>query len=96
MLSRIAERLEGLNAPYSDIFHARVMLVQQREQHLQGCYEARVTLILAGKTLHATRGGGTLGRAIEVAFDAIESALRGFRTRQLMASSAVPSAAEHN
>jgi ribosome-associated translation inhibitor RaiA len=84
MLSSIAEQLEALNTPYKDIFHARITLVQH-EQPLQGCYETRVTLILDGKTLHATRGGATLADAADVALKAIARALRGFRTRQFIA-----------
>ena len=83
ILDAIATRMEQLNLPYQDILHARIALVPP-EPHLPGCYEARVTLVLDGKTLHATRGGPSPTSAIDAALEAIAWSLHGFRTRQFL------------
>jgi len=72
--------MEHLNAPYQDILHARITLIEP-ERLLPGYHEARVTLILEGKTLHVTRGGPSPRRATGAALEAVAWALRGFRTR---------------
>ena len=72
LLGRIAERLEHLNEPYEDIFVARVALVNQGRQH-----EARVRLLLAGKTLYAVQHGDSPDAAIGAALRHVEVALNG-------------------
>jgi ribosomal subunit interface protein len=71
LLGRIAERLEQLNEPYEDIFEARVILVYQKYRH-----EARVRLLLAGKTLYAVQHGDSPDAAIGAALRRVESALQ--------------------
>jgi ribosome-associated translation inhibitor RaiA len=71
LLGRIAERLEQLNDPYEDIFEARVTLV-----HLGSWHEARVRLLLAGKTLYAVHPGESPDAAIGAALRRLEGALQ--------------------
>jgi cold shock CspA family protein/ribosome-associated translation inhibitor RaiA len=75
----ITERLEALNTPYQDIFHARVTLVKHAH-HLRGSDEARIFLTLSGKTLSATRSGATLEDALYAVLDVIGRELHDFRT----------------
>ena len=70
LLGRIAERLEQLNEPHEDIFEARITLVDQKYRH-----EARVRLLLAGKTLCAVQHGDSPDAAIGAALRHVESAL---------------------
>ena len=75
----ITERLETLNAPEQDILHARVTVVKHLH-HLRGSDEARVMLVLAGKTLSATCTGDTITDALYEVLDVIERELHDFRT----------------
>lgn len=75
----ITERLDALNAPDQDILHARVTAVKS-VHHLQGSDEARVVLVLSGKTLSATRMGDTIADALYEVLDVIERELHDFRT----------------
>lgn len=72
-------RLDALSAPEQDILHARVTVVKH-VHHLQGSDEARVVLVLSGKTLSATRTGDTIADALYEVFDVIERELHDFRT----------------
>ena len=74
----IRARCEALNAPYEDIFHARVALVKH-PRHLRGSDEALVFLTLSGKTISVTRAGDTLEDALYKVFDIIERELHDFR-----------------
>jgi cold shock CspA family protein/ribosome-associated translation inhibitor RaiA len=74
----ITERLEALNEPEHDILHARVTVVKH-VHHLQGSDEARVVLVLSGKTLNATRTGDTIEDALYEVLDVIEGELHDFR-----------------
>jgi ribosome-associated translation inhibitor RaiA len=71
LLGRIAERLEQLNQPYEDIFEARLTLAYQGYLH-----EARVRLLLAGKTLYAVQHGDSPDAAIGAALRCVEGALQ--------------------
>jgi cold shock CspA family protein/ribosome-associated translation inhibitor RaiA len=75
----ITGRLEALNTPEQDILHARVTVVKH-VHHQQGSDEARVVLVLSGKTLNATRTGDTIADVLYEVFDVIESELHDFRT----------------
>jgi cold shock CspA family protein/ribosome-associated translation inhibitor RaiA len=75
----ITDRLDALNAPEQDILHARVTVVKHLH-HLRGSDEARIMLILAGKTLSATCTGDTITDALYEVFDVIERELHDFRT----------------
>ena len=75
----ITERLDALNAPEQDILHARVTVVKHIH-HLRGSDEARVMLVLAGKTLSATCTGDTITDALYEVLDVIERELHDFRT----------------
>jgi ribosome-associated translation inhibitor RaiA len=75
----ITERLDALNAPDQDILHARVTVVKH-VHHLRGSDEARVVLVLSGKTLSATRTGDTIADALYEVLDVIERELHDFRT----------------
>jgi cold shock CspA family protein/ribosome-associated translation inhibitor RaiA len=75
----ITERLEALNVPEQDILHARVTVVKNTH-HLQGSDEARVVLVMSGKTLTATRTGDTIEDALYEVLDVIERELHDFRT----------------
>jgi ribosome-associated translation inhibitor RaiA len=70
LMGRIAERLEQLNEVHHDILEARLTLVPHGCQH-----EARVRLLLAGKTLHATQHGNSPDAAIGAALRRVEDAL---------------------
>jgi cold shock CspA family protein/ribosome-associated translation inhibitor RaiA len=74
----ITERVEALNTPQDDIFHARVTL-EKHERHGHGSDEARVFLTLSGKTISAVRTGKTLEDALYNVFDVIERELHDFR-----------------
>jgi cold shock CspA family protein/ribosome-associated translation inhibitor RaiA len=77
--SWITARLDALNAPDQDILHARVTVVKH-VHHLQGSDEARVVLVLSGKTLSATHTGDTIEDALYAVLDVIERELHDFRT----------------
>jgi cold shock CspA family protein/ribosome-associated translation inhibitor RaiA len=74
----IADRVETLNTPHDDIFHARVTL-EKHARHGYGSDEARVFLTLSGKTISAARTGNTLEDAVYSVFDVIDRELRDFR-----------------
>jgi len=74
----MSQRLEALNTPYEDIFHARIALVKH-PRHLRGSDEARVFLSLSGKTISVTRTGDTLEDALYEVFDVVERELNDFR-----------------
>jgi ribosome-associated translation inhibitor RaiA len=91
LLGRIAERLEHLNEPYEDIFEARVTLVSQERR-----YEARVSLLLAGKTLYAVQHGDSPDAAIGAALRCVEKALHERRAlRRCSRPSLVPALREY-
>jgi hypothetical protein len=75
----ITARLDALNAPEQDMLHARVTVVKHLH-HLRGSEEARVVLVLAGKTLNATGTGDTITDVLYAVFDVIEGELHDFRT----------------
>ena len=75
----ITARLDALNAPDQDILHARVTVVKS-VHHLRGSDEARVVLVLSGKTLSATHTGDTIDDALYEVLDVIERELHDFRT----------------
>jgi cold shock CspA family protein/ribosome-associated translation inhibitor RaiA len=75
----IRERLEALNAPEQDILHARVTVVKHIH-HRRGSDEARVMLVLAGKSLSATCTSDTIADALYEVHDVIERELHDFRT----------------
>ena len=56
------------------------MTVVKHVHHLRGSDEARVVLVLSGKTLSATRTGDTIEDALYGVFDVIERELHNFRT----------------
>jgi ribosome-associated translation inhibitor RaiA/cold shock CspA family protein len=77
----ITQRLEALDAPYQDILHARVTLLNH-ERHHKGSEEVRVFVTLAGKTLQATGAGDTLDDALYEALAVMRRELRTFRTQR--------------
>jgi ribosome-associated translation inhibitor RaiA len=70
LMGRIADWLEHLNDVYDDILEARLTLVHHGHRH-----EARVRLLLAGKTLYATQYGNSPDAAIGAALRHVEDAL---------------------
>ena len=74
----IAERLAALNTPYEDIMHARVTLVKH-ERHGRGSDEARIFLMLSGKTLSASHQADTLEDAFYDVLGVMERSLHDFR-----------------
>lgn len=78
LLSHIAERLETLNAPYEDIFEARVTLMPFRMQHKLHL-AAQVELLLVGRTLCAMHEGATPHDAVNAALTDIVCQLNAFR-----------------
>jgi ribosome-associated translation inhibitor RaiA len=77
LMGRIAERLEQLNEVHDDILEARFTLLHQGSLH-----EARVRLLLAGKTLYATQQGDSPDAAVGAALGYIEDALYAQRALQ--------------
>jgi ribosome-associated translation inhibitor RaiA len=59
LVGRIAERLAQLNESHDDIYEARVTL-----GHHDSLHEARVRLLLVGKTLYAMQHGDSPDAAI--------------------------------
>jgi cold shock CspA family protein/ribosome-associated translation inhibitor RaiA len=78
MQAWITQRLETLNTPHADIFHARVTLMKH-ERHQQGSEEVRIFLTLPGKTLSATRTGATLDDALHRVLEVVTRELHDFR-----------------
>jgi hypothetical protein len=74
LLGEIAERLEALNTPQAGIFESRVTLLRQPHGN-----EMRLTLMLAGKTLHVTRTAATPGAAMPAALHTTTEQLQHFR-----------------
>jgi cold shock CspA family protein/ribosome-associated translation inhibitor RaiA len=74
----ITTRLQAMNEPHNDIFHARVTVVKN-ERHRQGNDEVRIFLTLSGKTLSVSRTGDTLEDALYAAVDVMERELNDFR-----------------
>jgi ribosome-associated translation inhibitor RaiA len=85
LMGRIAERLEQLNDVYDDIMEARFTLVSHNSQ-----YEARVRLLLAGKTLYATQHGNSPDAAIGVALRCVEDALYAQRALRRRSTPVIP------
>jgi ribosome-associated translation inhibitor RaiA len=86
LMGRIADRLEQLNEVHDDILEARLTLVRQGHQ-----YEARVRLLLAGKTLYATQHGSSPDAAIGAALRCVEDDLSVQRALRHHAHTAMPS-----
>jgi ribosome-associated translation inhibitor RaiA len=86
LMGRIADRLEQLNEAHDDILEARLTLVRQGHQH-----EARVRLLLAGKTLYATQHGISPDAAIGAALRRVEDDLSVQRALRQHARTAIPS-----
>jgi ribosome-associated translation inhibitor RaiA len=78
LVGAIAERLERLNAPYEDIYEARVTLLQ-RAPCLSSSYEMRVELLLAGRTLSVTQRGTTQRQTVNLALRELAHQLQCFR-----------------
>jgi ribosome-associated translation inhibitor RaiA len=74
----ITERLEDLNAPFEDIFEARVTLVG-RSDYPESRDLAHVQLMLAGRTLQMTQDGSTPDEAIKAAVKEAEEVLHHLR-----------------
>ena len=85
LLCWIVERLEALNTPREPTFRARVTL-RRREQHLHSFYQARVTLIPAGRTFHAKGTGTHLDEAVATALETVAQAVHSRCTPQLAAT----------
>lgn len=84
LLGWIAAQVASLNTPEQDIGQAHVVLAQYASQQ-SGWYEARIALILTGKTIRVTRSGETVREAMIVAIEATTKALEKYRIRQLVA-----------
>jgi ribosome-associated translation inhibitor RaiA len=76
LLSGIVERLEALNTAQAPTFRARVTLCR-RTQPPRCVYQARVTLILAGRTFHAKGAGTRLDEAVATALETVAQAVHG-------------------
>ena len=74
LMGWIAERLEGLNTPYDDIYEVRVTFVQQGRRDAV-CIE----LLVAGKSLHVTQRGATPDAAADAAFRVVQRELHDVR-----------------
>src|SRR4029453_14186150 len=74
LMGWIAERLEDLNTPYDDICEARVTFVQQGRRDAV-CIE----LLLAGKSLHVTRGWRAPDAGVDAAFRVVQQELHDVR-----------------
>jgi ribosome-associated translation inhibitor RaiA len=85
LLSWIVERLEALNTPPEPTFRARVTL-RRCEQHPHSFYQARVTLILAGRTFHAKGSRTMLDEAVATALEAMTRARHTMCTPQFAAT----------
>ena len=81
LLGTIAERLERLNAPYEDIYEARVTLVQYGPCQ-SSPYEMRIELLLAGRTLCVTQQGTTQRQTVDVALRELAHQLQSLRLLQ--------------
>jgi ribosome-associated translation inhibitor RaiA len=86
LMGRIADRLEQLNEVYDDILEARLTLVHHGYLH-----EARVRLLLAGKTLYVTQHGNSPDAAIGAALHRIEDDLSAQRALRQHAPQNTPS-----
>lgn len=78
LLGDIAERLEVLNAPYEDIFEARVTLKPPGMRH-DAHHTTQVELLLVGRLLCVIHEGATPHAAANAALDDIARRLHAFR-----------------